>query len=265
MAFFNDITLGYYYPADSVVHKLDPRTKLLTVLAIMSSLLLSENMIVFCFYAAFIILAIKISKLPISLVLRNLRPFLWLFLLTIFVHIFFSDGHIILRIPIIGLSVSREGIFLGILYSFRLTLLIVFAALLTLTTSPIELTDGLEKLCKPLNKLRIPVHEIVMMMTLALRFIPTLMEEAERLKKAQMSRGATFEGNIIKRVKNLIPLILPLFISAFRRADQLAFAMDSRCYTGGEGRTSFKRLELHHIYYGVLSISALFIVMAIII
>jgi len=265
VAFFNDITLGQYYPADSCIHRLDPRTKFLAITAIMIGLMISRNMLVFGVIGIFCIFAIRLSRLPIALVLKNVKPFLWLFLLTICIHVFFTSGRAIVELPVVGIRISEEGLLLGGLYSIRLALLIVFAAMLTLTTSPIELTDALEKLFAPLRILRVPTHEIVMMMTLSLRFIPTLMEEAERLRKAQVSRGATFEGNIVQRVKSVIPLILPLFVSAFRRADELALAMDSRCYSGGEGRTSFKKLQFRFSDYCVLSTSVLLTVLVILI
>lgn len=255
MAFFNDITLGHFYPTGSCIHRLDPRTKLIAIMAVMISLLITRDIRVLGTFVVFSIFVIRISKIPAVLVFKNLKPFLWLFILTICIHVFFTDGRAIAEIPVFGIRITEEGLILGSLYSARLALLIVFAAMLTLSTSPIELTDALEKLFAPLKKLHIPTHEIVMMMTLSLRFIPTLMEEAERLQKAQVSRGATFEGSLIQRVKSVIPLILPLFISAFRRADELALAMDSRCYAGGEGRSSYKKLEFHLADYIVTSFS----------
>lgn len=263
MAFFNDITLGHYYPTGSCIHRLDPRTKILAIMAVMVILLVIKSASLFGFFGILCLLVIWQSRLPAALVLKNLKPFLWLFILTVCVHVFFTDGRTIAELPVLGLRITEEGLTLGSLYSARLALLIVFAAMLTLSTSPIEMTDALERLSAPLKRLRIPTHEIVMMMTLSLRFIPTLMEEAERLKKAQISRGATFEGNLIRRVKSVIPLILPLFVSAFHRADELALAMDSRCYAGGEGRTSYKKLQFRLPDYVVLSSSVLFILVAI--
>ncbi|MDZ7262020.1 MAG: energy-coupling factor transporter transmembrane protein EcfT [candidate division KSB1 bacterium] len=249
MTFLNDITLGQYYPADSFVHRLDPRTKLLTCLMGMTCLLLSHNLVFLFSWGILIWVGVKIARLPLALALKNLRPFIWLFTLTFFIHLLFTTGRTIAEVPLVHAQITYEGLMNGLSYTFRLALLIVLAALLTLTTSPIELTDALEKLLSPAKRLGLPVHELVMMMTLALRFIPTLIAEAERIQKAQMSRGATFEGNLIQRVKSIIPLILPLFISAFRRADELALAMDARCYRGGEGRTSFKELKFHRSDY----------------
>lgn len=252
MAFLTDISLGQYYPGDSFVHRLDPRTKLIAIFCFMTALLVSFKPIVLIGFAVLLIIIIAGSRLPIALVLKNIRPFIWLFLLTVLVHLFLTQGHVIYTVPIFKFEITREGLSLGLIYSVRLILLIIVAALLTLTTSPIELTDALEKMFGPLKRFRVPTHEIVMMLTLSLRFIPTLLEEALRLKNAQMSRGATFDGSLIQRLKSIIPLILPLFISAFRRADDLALAMDSRCYTGGEGRTSFRKLEFKTADYIVL-------------
>ncbi len=257
MTMLNDITLGQYYPSDSFIHRLDPRTTIISLFFLMSGLLVSFEPIVLLGFVLVILLALVFSRLPLALVFKNIRPFIWLFLLTVLVHLFWTRGHVIARTPILGLAVTREGLHLGLVYSLRLALLIILAAMLTLSTSPIELTDALEKLLAPLKRLKAPTHEIVMMLTLSLRFIPTLLEEAQRLKNAQASRGASFDGNIVKRIKSIVPLVIPLFIAAFRRADDLAAAMDSRCYTGGDGRTSFKLLKFGIADYFVLTLSAL--------
>jgi energy-coupling factor transport system permease protein len=243
MAIVNDISLGHYYPNDSFVHRLDPRTKILAITFIMAALLFTLDVLVLASFSVFSILFILFSRLPVNLVLRNLRPFLLLFLITMLVHLFWTEGEALAVIPYVNWEISREGINLGAIYTLRLGLLIVFTAVLSLSTSPIELTDALEKMLAPLKKIKVPSHEIVMMLTLSLRFIPTLLEEAERIKNAQISRGASFDGSLVKRAKSIVPLVLPLFVSAFRRADELAYAMDSRCYTGGEGRTTFKELR----------------------
>lgn len=252
MPILSDITLGQYYPVDSFVHRLDPRTKLLVILIGMTSLLLGHQLYGLFLLAVLIVIAIYVSHIPSRLIFRNLRPFLWLFLITVFIHILFSDGATILKIPLIHLEITREGLINGTSYSIRLALLIVFAALLTLTTSPIELTDAIELMLHPFKRLGMPTHELTMMMTLSLRFIPTLMMEADKLRKAQISRGVSFEGSIMRRLKNIIPLILPLFMSVFRRADELALAMDARCYTGGNGRTRYKELAFNKSDYFVL-------------
>lgn len=263
MAFLNDISLGQYYPQDSFFHRLDPRTKLIAVLCQMTGLLISFKPSVLLMFVMVTALMVWSSRLPILLVLKNLRPFIWLFLFTLLVHMFWTDGKVIAKVPLLNAAITAEGATLGLIYSVRLALLIVIAALLTLSTSPVELTDALERLLKPLRRFRAPVHEIVMMLTLSLRFIPTLLEEAQRIKNAQLSRGVSFDGSLLKRAKNVVPLILPLFFSAFRRADELAMAMDSRCYTGGEGRTSFRKLAFKAADYIVLFLSLFLILPAI--
>jgi energy-coupling factor transport system permease protein len=253
MAFLTDISLGQYYPGDSFIHRLDPRTKLIAIFCFMTALLVSFQPIVLGGFAVLLIFIIASSRLPVALVLKNIRPFIWLFLLTVLVHLLGTEGHVLYTTPVLDLDITLEGLTLGLVYAVRLVLLIILAALLTLTTSPIELTDALEKMLGPLKRFKVPTHEIVMMLTLSLRFIPTLLEEALRLKNAQMSRGATFDGNLMQRIKSVVPLILPLFISAFRRADDLALAMDSRCYTGGDGRSSFRKLQFKMADYLVLA------------
>lgn len=204
------------------------------VFSIQSAALLSMTVL--------LIITITAAKLPYGLVMKNIRPFLWLFLLTVMVHLFWTSGRILFSIPWLGLDVTHEGLQLGVRYTIRLAIFIISATLLTLTTSPIEIMDALERLGRPLVRRGLPVHELTLMLSLALRFIPTLMEEAQRIRNAQLSRGAAFEGSLIKKMRNVAPLILPLFISAFRRADELAYAMDSRSYNGGQGRTSYARL-----------------------
>jgi len=253
MSILNDITLGQYYPSDSLVHRLDPRTKILTVLCMMTLFVITHSIVKLMAALGVILFIIKVSKIPFLLVLKNLRPFLWLFLLTIIFHVFLTrQGEILFTVPVINTPVSKPGLMNGLIYSFRLGILILLAAMLTLTTSPMEITDALDRFLKPLQKLGVSTHEFTLMITLSLRFIPTLLFEADKLQKAQVSRGATFEGNIFQRIKSVIPLILPLFISVFRRADELALAMDARCYTGGKGRTSFKELVFQRNDYYVL-------------
>jgi len=265
MILINDITLGQYYSCDSFVHQLDPRTKLYSIIMLMTGLLVSNKPLMICCFLLILLFIIVLSRIPVNLIFKNLRPFIWLFVLTMIIHLFWTSGEMITKIPVLGLSITLEGLSLGLKYSFRLALLIILAALLTLSTSPIELTDALEKILKPLKRLRVPTHEIVMMLTLSLRFIPTLIEEAQKIKNAQISRGASFEGNVIDRIKSTIPLILPLFISAFRRADDLALAMDSRCYDGGDGRTSYKQLKYRFTDYSVIVICLLLMSVSIIV
>lgn len=241
MPLLSDITLGQHFPTGSVVHALDPRTKLLLLLALMGAVL-AGGFGLYALVAVFLALTICGSRLPWGLVLRNLRPFSWLIGLTIVLHLLFTPGRALPGFPVAGITITHEGLREGLFFGTRLALLIVSAALLTLTTSPIELTDALERLLGPFRRLGLPAHELAMMMVIALRFIPMLMEEADRLRKAQLARGASFSGGPIRRVRSLIPLLVPLFISAFRKADQLAVAMESRCYRGGEGRSTFRPL-----------------------
>jgi len=261
MVLANDITLGQYFPGNSFVHKLDPRTKLISVLAFMTGLLAFQSAKIFFLYLLVSIVIIVGSALPLRLVLGNLKPFIWLFALTILIHLFGSQGEVWFKIPWIGLTASLHGLYMGTVYAVRLALLIIIAVILTLSTSPIELTDGLDKLFSPLKRVGVPTQEIVMMLTLSLRFIPTLLEEAQRLKNAQISRGVSFEGSFFQRIKNIIPLVLPLFVSAFRRADELANAMDSRCYTIGVARTRYKQLVLSFADYAVMAGSFLILLL----
>jgi energy-coupling factor transport system permease protein len=263
MAILQDITLGQYYPVDSLVHRLDPRTKLLVSVAWMSGLLLTNDVALTAMWGVATFATVVAARLPFPLVVRNLRAFGWLFLLTMVVHVFFTSGTTWLRLPVVGWTIAKEGVQRGLLYSFRLALLVVMAALLTLSTSPIEITDGLERLMRPLRRLGVPVHELSMMMSLAMRFVPTLLEEADRLQKAQVSRGASFEGNVVQRVRSILPLVVPLFISSFRRADELALAMDARCYRGGQGRTCYRQLRLQAGDYVAIGIGAGLLVLAI--
>ena len=243
MTLFSDITLGQYYPADSIIHRLDPRTKLLAGMLLMSGLIASVHSLVLITLSFLLFFIIALANVPYSLVLRNIKPFLWLFLLTLIIHLFWTSGRILIHIPFLNLDMTLEGLVLGLRYTIRLSLFILLATILTLTTSPIEIMDAMEKMGRPLKRWRLPVHEMTMMLSLSLRFIPTLMEEAIRIRNAQLSRGAAFSGSLAKKLRNLVPLILPLFISAFRRADELAYAMDSRSYQGGQGRTSYSRLR----------------------
>lgn len=240
LAILNDITLGQYYPGNSIFHRLDPRSKLVGSTMIMIGLLISTSLSLILVQSALILAAIWISRIPFVVIARNLKWFGWLFLITFAIHIL--EIAVVSSLPFLSLGIRSAGWLNGVVYSLRLGLLIVIASLLTLTTSPIELTDSLERIFSPLKRLRIPVHELALMMTLSLRFIPILIREAERIKNAQLSRGASLEGNLLQRIQNIVPMILPLFISAIRRADDLAVAMTARNYLGGEGRTCYQRL-----------------------
>lgn len=258
---FKDITIGQYFPGDSLVHKLDPRAKILIILFFIVSLFFIDSFYPYILVALFIGLVSTISKIPLKLILKGLRPLRFIIIITFIINVFMTKGEVLLNLG--PLTITKEGLSTAIFMALRLSFLVLGTSLLTLTTSPIALTDGIEKLLSPFKKIGLPAHELAMMMTIALRFIPTLLEEADKIMKAQMARGADFEsGNIINRAKNLVPLLVPLFVNAFRRADELATAMESRCYTGGEGRTRLNEIKLARrdilvlivmiIYFGII-------------
>lgn len=249
-----DITIGQYYPKESAIHKLDPRTKLIGTVAYIISMFCFQRFFGFFITIAFFAMVIKISKIPFSHIGKGLKPIVMLLVFTMLLNALFSTGTTLFQWGIINITVEgiRNAIFMGI----RLALLVFGASILTFTTTPNNLTDGLECLFGFLKKIHVPVHEIAMMMSIALRFIPILLEETDKIMKAQLARGADFEnGNLIKRAKSLVPLLVPLFISAFRRANDLAMAMEARCYRGGEGRTKMKPLKYQkedYIAFGVI-------------
>ena len=232
-----DITLGQYFPGNSFIHKLDPRTKLLATLIYIIAIFFAVTPLAYGILTAFAAVVILISRVPWMLVFKSLKPIWIIVILTMLIHMFTAPGeHIVFTWKF--LSVTAEGIDMGVKMAVRLILLLLFSSVLTFTTSPIVLTDGIENLLRPFKKLGVPAHELAMMMTIALRFIPTLLDETDRIMKAQTSRGADFaSGNIFQRMKNMLPLLVPLFISAFRRADELAVAMEARCYRGGRTYT----------------------------
>lgn len=240
-----DITIGQYIPGDSFVHKLDARVKILLSILFIVDLFLIKEFTGYIVIFAFVFLAIKISKIKFKYIYKGLKPIFILMLITALFNLFLTRGA---GEPLFQwwiIKIYAEGIRTAIFMVLRLIFLIIGTSLLTLTTSPIELTDGIEKLLGPFKKIGVPAHELAMMMTIALRFIPTLMDETDKIMKAQKARGADFEtGSIIKRAKSLIPLLVPLFISSFRRADELAMAMEARCYRGGNGRTRMKILKI---------------------
>ena len=237
-----DITLGQYYPADSLVHRADPRTKILITAVFLIAVFLVKTWIGFLPIVLFTIFIVGISHVPFISVLKGLKAIAFLIAITGCFNIFLTDGTVWFKLG--PLTATYEGLNLAGFMLVRICLLIVITSMLTLTTTPIMLTDGIETLLKPLKKVKVPVHEFAMMMTIALRFIPTIMEETDKIMKAQSARGADFEsGNLIKRARNMIPILVPLFVSAFRRADELAMAMESRCYHGGEGRTRMNVLK----------------------
>lgn len=240
---FKNLTIGQHYPVESPVHNLDPRVKIIMTFVFIISLFLIESFTTYLLVVVFLAMAIQISKVPIKFVIKGLRPILMIIIITFVINLLMTPGKIIFQAGFI--KITEEGLKQAGFMAIRLTLLIMGTSLLTLTTSPIILTDGIESLLKPFKRFGLPAHELAMMMTIALRFIPTLMEETEKIMKAQKSRGADFEsGNIMSRAKNLVPLLVPLFISAFRRADELAMAMEARCYRGGENRTRMRQLKI---------------------
>lgn len=249
-----DITIGQYYSADSVIHSLDPRVKLFGVLLFIISLFTFGNIFSYCLATIILIVVITVSKIPFKYVIRGLKPLLILLLFTTVLNLFTTKGEVLIHIW--KLSITKEGIFLAVHIFVRLMYLIIASSLLTLTTTPTRLTDAMEKVMRPLNKINVPVHEVAMMMSIALRFIPILVDETDKIMKAQSARCMDFEhGNVIKKLKNLVPLLIPLFISAIRRANDLALAMEARCYQGGEGRTKMRELKYvktDYIAYGFI-------------
>ncbi len=242
-----DITLGQYFPGRSVVHRLDPRTKLIGVMLYIIALFMCKFFVSYAVMFAALCLCIKLSQVPVKSIVNGLRPVLFIVIVTALLNLFYTPGeHVLLKVWI--LTVTLEGVYAAIFMVIRIMMLIAGTFLLTYTTSPILLTDGLEALLNPLKKIKVPVHELAMMMSIALRFIPTLIEETDKIMSAQRARGADFEtGSLVQRAKALIPLLVPLFISAFRRADELAVAMECRCYRGGEGRTRLRQLKYEKI------------------
>ena len=236
-----DITLGQYYPADSILHRHDPRVKFVGTLVYVISLFLFHNW-GYLLGTAFLAVMIKLSKVPFKFITKGLKSIFVLLAITMVFNILFTPGEVLVRIW--KITITREGVAMACRMSVRLIFLMIGSSLMTLTTTPNQLTDALESLLGPLKKIHVPVHEISMMMTIALRFIPTLIEETDKIMSAQKARGADFEtGNIFRRAKALVPILVPLFISAFRRADELATAMECRCYHGGEGRTALRVLR----------------------
>lgn len=236
-----DMTLGQYYPGNSFLHKMDPRAKILCTMIFICAIFLANNPWSYLVVTLFTALCISLSGVPFRLIVKAVKP-LWVILVfTLVIHLLTTPGTEIFRLG--PVKIAEEGVRNGVFMTLRLVFLIAFSSLLTYTTSPIVLTDGIEALLMPFRRFGVPAHELAMMMTIALRFIPTLLEETDRIMKAQSSRGADFTaGNIWQKAKSMVPLLVPLFISAFRRADDLATAMEARCYRGGEGRTKMHRL-----------------------
>lgn len=236
-----DITLGQYYQTNSRLHRLDPRVKLIATFAYIISLFLFKNITAYIIAALWLLAVIKMSKVPFQFMVKGLKPVMTILALTVICNMLFTKGTPIFTVW--KITITYEGVIMAFYMIVRFVMLIVGSTIMTLTTTPNQLTDGLESLLAPLKKVKVPVHEIAMMMAIALRFIPILMEETDKIMKAQIARGADFEnGNLLKRVKAMLPILIPLFVSAFRRANDLAMAMEARCYRGGDGRTKMKPL-----------------------
>jgi len=252
----NNITIGQYIPGNTSIHRLDPRVKILATIAYISILFFIKGFFPYIYVLAYLGIIIWLSEISVKTILRSLKPLAIIIILTVVFNIFMTPGERLFGYGFI--VVTREGLYQALYMGLRLMLLITGASLLTLTTSPIALTDGIEKLLNPFKKIGVPAHELAMMMTIALRFIPTLLDETDKIMKAQMARGADFEsGNLFNRAKAMIPLLVPLFISAFRRAEELALAMEARCYRGGENRTRMKQLKLQKIDFAATLITIL--------
>ncbi|MGI6129281.1 MAG: energy-coupling factor transporter transmembrane component T family protein [bacterium] len=258
-----DITLGQYVPGDSLLHRLDPRTKIIGSMLYIIALFILKSWMGYVAVTVFSMALVLLSALPLRFVLRGIRPVAYIVLFTLVLNFFLTPGEIVWKLG--PLKATAEGIRLGVFMGWRLLLLVLTTSLLTLTSSPIALTDGIEHLLRPFKKIGVPAHELAMMMTIALRFIPTLLEETDKIMKAQMARGADFEtGNIVKRARGMIPLLVPLFISAFRRADELATAMEARCYRGGEGRTRLKELQFASQDWATFAVSTVLFILSIV-
>ena len=244
-----DITLGQFFPGNTIVHRLDPRVKLVLTLVYITALFMAKGLLSYTLMLIVLLTCLALSKIKPKAVFRGLRPVFVILLITVILNVFFVKGDTVL-FEYRFIMITLEGILTAVFMAARLIMLIVGTFLLTYTTSPISLTDGLERMLEPLKKIKLPIHELAMMMSIALRFIPTLIDETDKIMSAQKARGADFEtGGLIKRARAIIPLVVPLFISAFRRADELATAMESRCYHGGEGRTRMKVLKAVAVDY----------------
>lgn len=251
-----EITLGQYYQTDSVIHRLDPRVKLIATFVFILSLFFVKHPLGYVVAVCFLGMVIRLSKVPFHFIVKGMKAILFILLLTVVFNLFLTPGT-----PLISfwkLTITVEGVKVAVMMAIRLSFLIIGSSIMTLTTTPNHLTDGMESVMSPLRKLKVPVHEIAMMMSIALRFIPILMDETDKIMKAQIARGADFEsGNIVKKAKAMIPLLVPLFVSAFRRANDLAMAMEARCYRGGDHRTKMKPLvykKQDYIAYAVVAV-----------
>ncbi len=252
-----DITLGQYFPGNTFIHRLDPRTKLIGVIVYIVALFLCRWFVSYGVMLTSLVVCIAVSRIRLKALFKGLKPLVFIIIFTAIINLFYSEGEVLAKFWIF--TITKEGLFNAFFLVLRIMLLVTGTFLLTYTTSPIALTDGIESLLSPLKAIRFPVHELAMMMSIALRFIPTLIEETDKIISAQKARGADFEsGNIFRRAKALVPILVPLFVSAFRRADELATAMECRCYHGGKGRTKMNRL-----HYRMADIAAFLITAAV--
>ena len=252
-----DITLGQFFPGDSLLHRLDPRTKIVLLFFFLAAIFVFDSPLAYAALTAFTAALVAVSRVPFLLMLKALKPLSWIIAFTFVIHLVSTPGDAFFHVWLFDLT--WQGAAKGFFIALRLALLILLSALLTYTTSPLALIDALETLMQPAKRVGVPAHEIAMMMTIALRFVPTLIEEADKIMKAQQARGADLtEGSVIERVKGFVPVLVPLFISAFRRADDLALAMEARCYRGGVGRTQMKALRISSIDYVAYAFGALF-------
>jgi energy-coupling factor transport system permease protein len=260
MTMLTDITLGQYFPGHSFLHRLDPRAKIVATMIFIIAIFFADSLASYGLVTAFVVLNLVLSQLPMKLIWKSLKPLWIIIVFTMGIHVFTTPGTALWHYGIF--TITDQGIYQGSLMTARLVFLIVFSSLLTYTTSPIVLTDGIEHLLNPFRHIGVPAHELAMMMTIALRFIPTLLEETDRIMKAQTARGANFtSGNLWQRGRNMIPLLVPLFVSAFRRADDLATAMEARCYRGGDNRTRMN--ELAYTYRDGVAMAAVLVITAV--
>ena len=253
-----DITLGQYFPGESPLHQMDARVKIVLLFFYIISIFLFDENLNYAIMTTSAVLLICLSRLPVIMVLKSIKPLWWIILFSFFMHIFSTPGEALVKVWVF--EITKEGILRGFIISLRLVLLIMISSLLMFTTSPLKLTDALESLMSPLKGVGFPAHELAMMMTIAMRFIPTLLEETDKIIKAQQSRGSDIgDGNVIQRTKGMLPVLVPLFISAFRRADELSVAMEARCYRGGAGRSRMKQQRVHKIDYTATVVFIIFI------
>jgi len=265
VAFLDNITIGQFIPQESIVHQLDPRAKILLILIPVIFAALTINLLIYCFLLVFLLSLFFLSKLPVSFLFRNLKTFAWLFVLVFILQVIFTSAFFETVYYLGFFHLSAEAFFNGLTYSLRLVVFILGAVVLSLTTSPVDLTDGLVKSFLWLKKLKFPVQELGLIAMISLRFVPLLVEEAANLRKAQLSRGASFQGNLFQRIRKTLPLLIPLFVSSFRKADELALALDARGFRSGQDRSSFKQFQFKMVDYLFLCLTLILTIMCLLI